>query len=162
SASGGARSSSGGLVHPGSARCVRIAVVARLPVDRERVLRTLTFWLRPAFVLRVAGRFQRIAGFDRSIAVASSALTALIPVLIFTSAILPHVGGKDAADKIIDRYDLSGNSAEAVKELFSSTSGVSTGIGLFGALFVALAVLSFTRTIQRLFETTWELPPLSV
>ena len=46
--------------------------------DRERVLRILTFWLRPAFALRVVHRFQRIAGFDRAVALASSALTALI------------------------------------------------------------------------------------
>ncbi len=39
----------------------------------RRPLRTLTFWLRPAFVLRVLARFQRVAGFDRSMALASSA-----------------------------------------------------------------------------------------
>ena len=80
----------------------------RLPVDRDRILRTLTFWLRPDFVLRVVGRFQRVAGFDRAIALASSAFTALIPLLIFTSAILPRVGGDGAADDIIERYDLDG------------------------------------------------------
>ena len=134
----------------------------RLKVDRERILRTLTFWLRPDFVLRVVNRFQRIAGFDRSIALASSALTALMPLLIFTSALLPALGDDDAADEIIDRYDLSGESAEAVKEVFSPDASVETSIGILGALFLLLAVLSFTRTIQRLFETTWELPPLSV
>ena len=55
-------------------------------VDRERVVRTLTFWLRPEFVLRVVNRFQKLAGFDRSIALASAALTATIPLLIVTSA----------------------------------------------------------------------------
>ena len=28
----------------------------------ERMVRTLTFWLRPDFVLRVVNRFQRVAG----------------------------------------------------------------------------------------------------
>ena len=50
----------------------------RRRVDRERVVRTLTFWLRPEFVLRVVNRFQKVAGFDRSIALASGALTAMI------------------------------------------------------------------------------------
>ncbi len=40
-------------------------------VNRERVVRTLTFWLRPEFVLRVVNRFQKVAGFDRAIALAS-------------------------------------------------------------------------------------------
>ncbi len=54
-------------------------------VDRERLLRTLTFWLRPEFILRVLNRFQKVAGFDRSIALASGALTATIPLAIFVS-----------------------------------------------------------------------------
>ncbi len=134
----------------------------KLSVDRERVLRTLTFWLRPDFVLRVVNRFQRVAGFDRAIALASSALTALIPLLIFTSAILPRVGGESAADEIIQRYGLEGSAADAVQAMFSPTSGTSTSIGIFGAFFMLIAVMSFARACQRLFEQTWELAPLSV
>ncbi len=131
-------------------------------IDRERVLRTLTFWLRPDFILRVVNRFQKVAGFDRSIALASSALTAVIPLAILVSSVLPQIGGKDTADRIIDRYDLTGKGAQAVKDIFSPESGVSPSIGIFGALFTMIAVLSFTRGVQRLFEQTWELAPLSV
>jgi membrane protein len=134
----------------------------RWRVDRERVVRTLTFWLRPEFVLRVVNRFQKMAGFDRSIALASSALTATIPLAIITSAVSSHLGGKDTAERIIERYDLSGGGAEAVKDLFSPTSGTSTSLGIIGFLFLLVAVLSFTRAVQRLFEQTWELTPLSV
>ena len=59
----------------------------RRRVDRERVVRSLTFWLRPEFVLRVVNRFQKVAGFDRSIALASGALTAMIPLTIVVSAV---------------------------------------------------------------------------
>jgi uncharacterized BrkB/YihY/UPF0761 family membrane protein len=134
----------------------------RWRADRERVLRTLTFWLRPEFVLRVVNRFQKVAGFDRSIALASSALTATIPLAIITSAVSSHLGGKDTAERIIERYDLSGGGAEAVKDLFSPASGTSTSLGIIGFLFLLVAVLSFTRAVQRLFEQTWELAPLSV
>ena len=94
----------------------------RMP-DRERVMRTLTFWLRPRFVLRVVSRFQKVAGFDRAVALASSALTAIIPLAIVTSAIASQLGGKDTADRIIDRYDLTGGGAEAVRDIFSPPSG---------------------------------------
>ena len=70
-------------------------------MDRERVVRTLTFWLRPEFVLRVVNRFQKVAGFDRSIALASGALTATIPLAIITSAVSSQLGGKGTADRII-------------------------------------------------------------
>jgi uncharacterized BrkB/YihY/UPF0761 family membrane protein len=131
-------------------------------VNRERLLRTLTFWLRPEFVLRVVSRFQKIAGFDRAIALASGALTATIPLAIFTSAIATSLGGKGTADRIIDRYELTGGGAEAVRDIFAPPSGSSTSLGILGFLFLMVAVLSFTRAVQRLFEQTWELEPLSV
>ena len=136
--------------------------LTRPRIDRERVLRTLTFWLRPAFVLRAINRFQRVAGFDRAVALASSALTALIPLTIIAGAILPDIGGKDAAQRLIDRYDLTGGGAEAVRDVLSPAAGTDTDISVFGFLLLIVAVLSFTRGVQRMFEQTWELKPLSV
>src|SRR3954470_15491743 len=108
--------------------------VAARGFSRDRAIRTLTFWLRPAFALRVISRFQAIAGFDRAIALASSALTALIPMAIVLGLIANWFGGKDAATQIIDRYDLTGSGATAVRQMFEPTGGSSTGIGLIGAL----------------------------
>ena len=134
----------------------------RRRLDRERVVRTLTFWLRPEFLLRVVNRFQKVAGFDRSIALASGALTAMIPLAIIASALSSQLGGQGTADRIIDRYDLSGGGAEAVRDIFSAPSGTSTSIGVIGFLFLMVAALSFSRAVQRLFEQSWELKPLSV
>jgi uncharacterized BrkB/YihY/UPF0761 family membrane protein len=134
----------------------------RRRVDRERVVRVLTFWLRPEFVLRVMNRFQKIAGFDRAIALASGALTATIPLTIVTSAIVSQLGGKGTADRIIDRYELTGGGAAAVEDIFAPPSGMETSLGIIGFFFLVLALLSFTRAMQRLFEQTWELDPLSV
>jgi membrane protein len=131
-------------------------------VDRERIVRTLTFWLRPQFVLRVVSRFQKIAGFDRSMALASGALTATIPLAILTSAFRAQLGGRDTAERIIDRYELTGGGAEAVRDIFAAPTGASTTLGIVGFFFLMVAVLSFTRAVQRLFEQTWELKPLSV
>jgi len=135
--------------------------MATVQVDRERVIRTLTFWLRPQFVLRVVSRFQKIVGFDRAVALASSALTAIIPLAIITSSLATSLGGKDTADRIIDRYGLTGGGAEAVKDIFSPST-TSASLGLVGSVFFLVALLSFTRAVQRLFEQTWELKPLSV
>jgi uncharacterized BrkB/YihY/UPF0761 family membrane protein len=134
----------------------------RRRVDREHVVQMLTFWLRPEFVLRVVNRFQKVAGFDRAIALASGALTALIPLTIIASGVSSELGGKGTADRIIDRYDLTGGGAEAVRDIFSPPSGTSTTVGVIGLLFLLVAVLSFSRAVQRLFEQTWELKPLSV
>ena len=134
----------------------------RRPANRDRIVRTLTFWLRPEFVLRVVNRFQKVAGFDRAIALASGAFTATIPLMIVTSAVASELGGKGTAERIIDRYELTGGGAEAVKDVFSPPTGTSTTLGIVGFLFLMVTVLSFSRAVQRLVEQTWELSPLSV
>lgn len=95
---------------------------------------------------------------------ASSALTALIPLAILSGALLKLVGNHDVADQIIDRYGLTGGGAEAVTDLFASTAdpATSTGAGIVGAIFVIISVLGFSRAAQRVFEQAWELKPLSV
>ena len=133
-----------------------------MPFDRDQLLRLATFWLRPDFVLRVLARFQRIAGFDRAIALASSALTAIIPLTIVITVLLPSKDATSAAESIIRRYELSGDGADAVREAFAPSATGSTSLGVIGFLFVLIAVLSFTRAVQRLFEQTWDLPALSV
>jgi uncharacterized BrkB/YihY/UPF0761 family membrane protein len=140
----------------------RSQLTTRIRVDRERIVRTLTFWLRPAFVLRVLNRFQLVAGFDRAIALASSALTALIPLAILAGAVLPHVQAESTAQWLIDRYGLSGGGADAVRDALAPSTTTNTDTGLIGALLLVIAILSFARGVQRLFERTWELPPLSV
>jgi membrane protein len=139
-----------------------IELKRRRRVNRERAARTLTFWLRPEFVLRVVSRFQKLAGFDRAIALASGALTATIPLTIVASGIASELGGKGTAERIIDRYGLTGGGAEAVKDIFAPPTGVDTSLGIVGFLFLMVALLSFTRAVQRLFEQTWELDSLSV
>jgi membrane protein len=110
----------------------------------------------------VLNRFQTVAGFDRAIALASSALTALIPLAIVAGAVVPHVQAKNAAQWLIDRYGLTGGGAEAVRFALEPATTANTDVGIVGLLLLIIAVLSFARGVQRLFERTWELPPLSV
>ncbi|MFE0458630.1 YhjD/YihY/BrkB family envelope integrity protein [Kitasatospora sp. NPDC058965] len=112
--------------------------------------------------MRVVNRFQRVVGFDRSMALASSALTALIPLALLAGALFGHFGHWDLADRVINRYGLTGGGAEAVRQLFSPVADAGTSVGILGAVFLVISVLSFTRAAQRLFEQTWELKPLSV
>jgi membrane protein len=128
----------------------------------ERVVRSLTFWFRPAFVLKVLTRFEHMAGFDRAIALASSALTALIPIVILLGSILPHSDDTTIANQIISRYRLTGPGAEAVRDALAPATGTTTSINVLGAILLIAASLSFSRGVQRLFEQAWDLKPLSV
>lgn len=135
-------------------------MIAPVRIDREQLLRLLTFWLRPDFVLRVVARFQSVAGFDRSMGLASSAMTATIPITILVGALLPVPS--DTASRIIERYELSGDGAEAVRDAFQPISDVDTSLGIIGFLLLVFSLLSFTRAMQRLIESAWELAPMSI
>ncbi|MCX2181940.1 YihY/virulence factor BrkB family protein [Streptomyces sp. SKN60] len=99
-------------------------------------------------------------GFDRAMSLASSALTALVPLAIVSGSILSHFRHADTAERIITRYSLTGGGADAVTAIFSASG--ETGVGIVGTVFLTVSLLSFTRAVQRFFEQTWELKPLSV
>ena len=63
---------------------------------------------------------------------------------------------------MIKRYDLTAEGAQAVRDAFAPPEGVDTGLGIFGALLLLIAALSFARAVQRLIERAWELKPLSL
>ena len=135
---------------------------APVRIDRDRIVGELFFWLRPDFLLRCVRRFQTLEGFDRAIALASSTFTALLPLAILFAALAPGGEGKSAADRVISRYGLNGEGAQAVRDAFAPPEGVETSLNIFGALLLLIAALSFARAVQRLIERAWGLKPLSL
>ncbi len=131
-------------------------------LDRQRITDELFFWLRPDFLLRCLRRFQTLEGFDRAIALASSAFTAIVPLAILFGTLAPGNNGSNAAGSVIRRYDLTADGAQAVRDAFAPPDGVETGLGIMGALLLLIAALSFARAVQRLIERAWGLKPLSL
>ena len=128
-------------------------------VDRQRLVRALTFWLRPDFLVRCLRRFQQLEGFDRAIALASLTFSALIPLgIVVSGALSDH----DIGDHLVERFGLEGQGARAVNDLFDTGEDLATGFSVFSFFLLLVTILSFSRALQRLFERTWELPPLSV
>jgi uncharacterized BrkB/YihY/UPF0761 family membrane protein len=130
-----------------------------MDVDRERVVRALTFWLRPDFLVRCARRFQVLEGFDRAIALASLTFSAIVPLGIVVSG---AVTDNSIGDHFVERFGLEGNGARAVQDLFNTGEDLASGFSVFSFFLLLVTILSFSRALQRLFERTWELPPLSV
>jgi membrane protein len=130
-----------------------------MQVDRERVVRALTFWLRPDFLIRCLRRFQQLEGFDRAIALASLTFSALVPLGIVVSGV---VSDHSIGEHLVDRYGLEGNGARAVQDLFDTGEDLASSFSVFSFFLLLVTILSFSRALQRLFERTWELPPLSV
>jgi membrane protein len=100
-------------------------------------------------------RLVEIQFVDRSIALGSLAFTALFPLLVFVAAISPTEDG--LADELVERFHLTGSSAQLVSEVFAQPDAVRQSIGWLGALLLIGAALSFTRGLQRVYEHAWRL-----
>ena len=64
-------------------------------------------------------RLVEVELFDRAVAIASQAFVALIPYMVVVSAVLPSYERHTFADSIIHRFDLTGDSAEAIEHVFA-------------------------------------------
>jgi membrane protein len=108
------------------------------------------------------GRFVGVQGVDRAMALAALSFSALIPLLIVYSASVPRPDGEDFASELIDRFDLEGDAAASVREAFTATSSVTDSTSVFSLLLLIASALSFTRGLQRLYESVYGLPALGM
>jgi membrane protein len=112
-----------------------------------------------AFPLRFgrdwAVRFVDLQGFDRAVALAGQAFTALVPLLIVYSALVSQATGRDFADELIRIFDLKGSAATDLRNAFAPASNVPNEVNVFGAFLLVVSALSFTRALQRLYQLAW-------
>ena len=111
--------------------------------------------LETLFPGRCVTRFLAIQGLDRAMVIASQSFTALIPLLILVAAVLP-TGSEDAvAHLIINRFQLSGASADAVTSVFAH-SGTGS-VSLLSLLLLLYSGVSLTRRLQWMYLDAWRL-----
>ncbi|MBJ7473299.1 MAG: hypothetical protein JHD16_18470, partial [Solirubrobacteraceae bacterium] len=97
---------------------------------------------------------------DRGVALGAQAFTAVVPLLMLFALVAPRREGRDFADTLIARFELSGSSAEALRQAFSPPELTTQSVSVFGVVLLIIATLSFTRTLQRLYENAYGLPKL--
>jgi membrane protein len=105
-------------------------------------------------------RFVSVQGIDRAMALGAQAFTALFPLLIVSKALLPS--DRDFADALIDRFDLTGTSADTVRQAFAASGTVESSLTIIGIVLLLYSALSFTRGLQRMYEGTFGLPTLGM
>ncbi|HMD10940.1 MAG TPA: YhjD/YihY/BrkB family envelope integrity protein, partial [Marmoricola sp.] len=127
------------------------------PFDRSTDdLAELTSRVQGSFLGRCVLRFLRLGGLDRCIVLSSQAFTALIPLLILAGALAPAGDENAVATSLIRKFGLSGDSADAVTQLFTVPPGGSSGgVGLFSAFLLLFSGVSFTRRLQRMYRAAW-------
>jgi membrane protein len=97
-----------------------------------------------------------MAGIDRCIVLASQAFTAIIPLLILLSTLAPAGHEDFLAQTIVTRFGLTGDTAAAVHQLFTTPDHASSGVSVFSALLLVFSAVSFTRRLQAMYRAAWE------
>ena len=97
-----------------------------------------------------------MAGIDRCIVLSSQAFTALIPIFILVSTLAPARYEDVLASTIIRKFALTGESADAVNQLFATPAGVTASASAFSAILVIWSGISFTRRMQAMYRSAWD------
>lgn len=106
-------------------------------------------------VRAVLDRLVQIQFVDRAVALGSLTFTALVPLAVIANAYVP--GSGDVADDLIERFRLTGTTADLMRETFARPDTTRGAISVAGMLLLAGSGLSFTRALQRVYENAWRL-----
>src|SRR5205085_423252 len=109
-------------------------------------------FLRRSFSVYVA-----MDGFDRAMALAAQAFTALVPLVIVVATAFEGGHDESLGDAIVDRFGLTGHAADSVRSALPTSAGFGDSVSLFSALLLIFSALSFTRAMQRMYERAWDL-----
>ena len=104
-------------------------------------------------------RFVELEGFDRSMALAGQAFATLLPLMIVFGTVAQG-SSEEVADDLIERLDVSGSAADALREAVAQPP--DSGLSIVGAVLLVISALSFTRAMQRMYVRAWRLEPLGV
>jgi membrane protein len=112
--------------------------------------------------VRCLRRFGAINGRDRALVLGGQAFTTVIPLLIVVAAAAPRENPTALADRIADRFHVTGSAAQAIRTLFERPPGATGTITLAGLVVLLFSLLSLTRSLQRTYEAAWQLPAIGV
>jgi uncharacterized BrkB/YihY/UPF0761 family membrane protein len=115
--------------------------------------------LEETFPGRCARSFLTLRGIDRAMVISSQALTALIPLLLLVSTLAPASRRDLVSRALIRRFELKGEAADAVREVFAQPVGASS-VGVLSVVILVFSGVSLARRMQRMYQDAWRLEPL--
>jgi membrane protein len=125
--------------------------------EHPRVRRAVE-WIRKSLPGRIVVASLEIRLYDRALTLAGQAFIALVPMLIIVATLLSGSGALALGDWLIGRFALTDASADAVHSLFARPPSASGGLTILSVLTVLVSASSFARSVQRTYETAWQLP----
>ena len=136
---------------------------------RERVTRpagqrgaTFVGRAQSSLPVRSLHRFASINGRDRTLVLGGQAFTTIVPLLIVVAAAASPKGPTAVADRLAERFRVTGTPAQAIRALFERPPGAVGSITVAGLVILGFSLLSLTRSLQRTHEAAWRLPAAGV
>ena len=131
-------------------------VMRWFPAERSDDLTALAHRVMDSFLGRSVVRWLKMDGFDRCIVLSALVFTALIPLFIIVAS-AARDGQEDAvSEAITQRLALTGASADAVEQLFTTPPGASSSVTVFSSLLLLYSGVSFTRRLQSMYLAAWD------
>lgn len=97
---------------------------------------------------------------DRVLMLAGQAFIAIVPLLVVGATLATSADGDGVATYLIDKFGLTGISAETMHTLFTRPPEVVSGTSVLSLGVVLFSVNSFSRNLRRTVDRAWRLPYL--
>lgn len=108
------------------------------------------------FVARCLRLFVSIDARDRILMLAGQGFIALVPALIVVASVTTAAGADRVGEDIVERFSLTVGAADGVRTLFAHPPGTA-GVTLLSLLLLLFSLNGFARSVQRVFESAWQL-----
>lgn len=110
---------------------------------------------------RVAAQLARVNVLDTATRLAAQVFLAALPVLFVMVSFGPPVVREQLLSSLRSFLGLTGVSADQAREFTTGRTPPRESWGVFSILMTLLSATAVSRTLQRLCERAWHLPPTS-
>jgi membrane protein len=118
----------------------------------------LTGRIEPTVLGRLWSRLLEVEFVDRAVALAAKAFVCFFPLLIIVTALSPESIRANVLESLTDRFGISGEPFELVRQAFATADQTRTASGMFGVLTTVLFGVAFTSSLQRTYLRAWRRP----
>ena len=119
----------------------------------------LSLQLESTVLGRTWSRLLEIEFIDRSVALAAKTFVSFFPLLILITALTPDSVRAEVLESLTDRFGITGDAFDSVKQAFASPDQTKTASGIIGAVITIAFAVSFTTALQRAYLRAWRRPP---
>lgn len=107
-------------------------------------------------------RLQAVRVIESALALAAQCFLALFPLLIAIVAIAPHRVATAMVETLRDRLGFGSGSVGAMQNLLTDPGELRSKLSLISFIIIVGSATAFTRTLQRMYQRAWDLPPLGL